>query len=97
MKYYSELTKKVYDTEELLVTAENELKDKQALEEKKNAQRAVRAKEVEQAYKHCVEARKTYEKLLSDFCKDYKYFHTTINYNDALDLIDRFHCFTWPW
>ena len=71
MKYYSELTKKLYDTKEDLQKAEIEIT-------KSKADRAERAKEVEKALKEAGEANKKANKLLQDFVKDYGSFKTTI-------------------
>ena len=77
MKFYSEMLKKFYDTQSDCETAE-----KQAIEAKEKAeikakalveQRASRAKEVENAYKNLLDARKAYNKILNDF--QYKTLH----------------------
>lgn len=71
MKFYSELTKKLYDTQEDLREAEVALT-------KSKADRAERAKEVEKALKEANEANKKANKLLQEFVKDYGSFKTTI-------------------
>ena len=71
MKFYSELTKKLYDTQEDLQKAEIEVT-------KSKADRAERAKEVEKALKEANEASKKANKLLQEFVKDYGSFKTTI-------------------
>ena len=71
MKFYSELTKKLYDTQEDLHKAEIALT-------KSKADRAERAKEVEKALKEANEANKKANKLLQEFVKDYGSFKTTI-------------------
>ena len=71
MKFYSELTKKLYDTQEDLQKAEIEVT-------KSKADRAERAKEVEKALKEANEANKKANKLLQEFVKDYGSFKTTI-------------------
>lgn len=78
MKYYSEVTKKVYDTPELLEEAEKAVLEANKEKERKLAERAERAKEVENAFAEAQEARKKADELLSEFCKDYGSFHTTI-------------------
>lgn len=82
MKYYSEVTKKVYDTVNELKEAEMEVTNKV------NARKAD-AEKVEVAYKACVDAhaayekaRAAYEKVLGDFCKKYGAYHKTFNTND---------------
>ena len=71
MKFYSELTKKLYDTQEDLQKAEIEVT-------KSKADRAERAKEVEKALKEANEASKKANKLLQEFVRDYGSFKTTI-------------------
>lgn len=89
MKFYSELTKKLYDTQEDLQKAEIEVT-------KSKADRAERAKEVEKALKEATEATKKANKLLQDFVKDYGSFKTTIKDEDVntgslfWDVFDKF-------
>ena len=79
MKFYSDITKKLYDTSEALKKDEeaftNTEAEKKAEEAKKSAERAVRAKEVEDAYKAEVEAHAKYIKLSNQFVDDYGSFH----------------------
>ena len=89
MKYYSQLTKKLYDTQEDLQKAEIILT-------KSKADRAERAKEVEKALKEATEASKKANKLLQEFVKDYGSFKTTIKDEDVdtnsifWDVFDKF-------
>lgn len=76
MKYYSEVTKKVYDTVNELKEAEMEITNKV------NARKAD-AEKVEAAYKACVDARVAYEKALSEFCKKHGAYHKTFNADEA--------------
>ena len=78
MKYYSELTKEVYDTPELLEEAEKVVLEENKEKERKLTEHAERAKAVENAFAEAQEARKKADELLSEFCKDYESFHTTI-------------------
>ena len=71
MKYYSEITKKLYDTKDECTEAEIEAT-------KAKADRATRAKEVEEALKVAKEANKKAQTLLDAFVKDYSSFKTTI-------------------
>lgn len=71
MKYYSEITKKLYDTKDECTEAEIEAT-------KAKADRATRAKEVEEALKVAKEANKKAQTLLDAFVKDYGSFKTTI-------------------
>lgn len=76
-KFYSELTKKLYDTQEEAEKEEKALEAKNRLELKKKEEKTARAKEIEEAYKKCVEANQQYVKLKNAFIKDYGSFHMT--------------------
>lgn len=80
MKYYSEKTKKLYDSAEEVEKAEL------AIVDKKKAREA-RAKEVEDALSEVAAASDKASDLLSKFCEDYGAFHTTIK--------DDFDPFSW--
>jgi hypothetical protein len=67
MKYYSEQTKKLYDSPEELAKAEKDFEEKKTAELKKKEAREVRAKEVADAYNKYVE-------LFNAFVKDYGYY-----------------------
>ena len=86
MQYYSEKTKKLYMSENALVEAEKAYDEKNALELKKREERAIRAKEVDEAYQH-------YQELLKKFLDDYGYYHRTDKKGD----IDFFQWFTDNW
>ena len=78
MKYYSDMTNKLYDSVEALEA--EELKIKQAEEAERKAaeaktNRAAAAKEVEEAYK-------VYMTKLNDFCEKYGAFHMTLKGDD---------------
>lgn len=94
MRYYSDLTQRMYNSAEECEKAEIELKkaeEKKAKEiEQKTAARKEKAAKVDAAYKALCEARKNYEKVLSDFCKDYGAYHKTIKKDDFIDLFDLF-------
>lgn len=81
LKFYSDVTKKLYDTEEALQKAEI------AVDEKKNA-RETRAKEVEAAIKAAQDANKKAHDLLSQFCADYGSYHTSISNVSDSSLFD---------
>lgn len=87
MKYYSQITKKLYDSVTDLTLAENKIKEaetkKLEAEKIKKAERATRAKEVEAALKASKEASAKANKLLKDFTNDYGYFHMSYTTNDA--------------
>lgn len=88
MKYYSEITKTMFNTVEELQKAEAAVikreKEKAEAEKAKTAQRATRAKEVEKAFKDAEIARKKAAKLLQDFTKDYGYFHMSYSGNNDI-------------
>lgn len=101
MKFYSEITKSFYDSAKSCEEAEKEYN--KALDEKKEkekalkAKRKARAKELEDAYKAIKEAEKEYSKLRNQFIKDYGSYHMTFTDSDSdLDsfLFDPFHFFT---
>ena len=83
--YYSDVTKKYYESEDALVAAETEVIKAQRAAEEKNKVRKTRAQEVEDAYKSAVEAQKKYLELRNKFVKDYGSYHTTFN-----EIIDQF-------
>ena len=76
MKYYSDVTKKLYESVEDLKKAEAELTDK-ATARKRDADK------VEKAYNAYIEARKEYEKVLMDFCNKHGAYHKTYTTKEA--------------
>lgn len=84
LKFYSDLTKQVYETQEECEKAEK------ALAEKKNA-RETRAKEVEEAVAAAHEATTHAREVLSQFCKDYGSYHTTIKSLSDFDPFEWLH------
>ena len=83
MKYYSDKTNKLYDSEKSLLKAEKDFAVKEAAEKEKRERRATRAKEVEDAYRHA-------EDLLEVFIDDYGSFHTSVNKPiSVFDILDR--------
>ncbi len=85
MKYYSEITKKIYDTKDELIKAETEVV-------KAKSDREVKAKEVEKLIKEATEATKKANKALDDFVKEYGSFKTTIKDSpySFWDVLDKF-------
>lgn len=79
MKYYSEITKKVYDTVNELKQAED------AVNEKANA-RKLDAEKVEKAFENLKNARAAYEKALREFCDKHGAYHKTIKNDDMSDI-----------
>ena len=105
MKFFSEVTKKLYDSEKDLAMAEAEVKaaevQKLEAEKAKKMARATRAKEVEKALKEANEAQAKAIKMLKEFTNDYGYFHMSYSTDDAdkasnktkVDLLDLLNSF----
>ena len=96
MKYYSEITKNLYETEKDLLLAEAKVKaatqkleaeKREAAEKAKKAERAARAKEVEKAMKELTDAQANAIKLLKQFTKDYGYFHMSLSPNTETNKV----------
>lgn len=89
MKYFSEKTRKMYESVDELNTAEKEFDDKAAKELALREERKVRAQEVDDAYKKYLELR-------AKFIEDYKSYHMTLTEKDLpkttsiFDLFDSF-------
>lgn len=83
MKFYSERTQKLYDSQADLEKAEAEI------DNKKN-QREARAKAVEAAITKAQESAKQAHELLVDFCKDYGAYHTSISHPEDLNILNVF-------
>ena len=86
MKFYSEQTKKFYDSEKECAEAEEKY-----LTEKTNkaAARKADAEKVEKAFSELKAARENFNTALSDFCKKYGAYHKTLTEKDGLiDPID---------
>lgn len=90
MKFYSEVTKKLYDTEADLNDAESAIKkaesEKKARETKLKNERAARAKVVDAAFEDYRKAKEIAKKKYSDandlldaFVKDYGTYHVSIS------------------
>lgn len=101
MKYYSDLTKHLYDTEAALKEAEAKVKreeaEKEAAEKMKKEARSKRAKEVTEALKEANDAQAKAIKLLKEFTNDYGYFHTSYSTSDVenptfdfFNILDKF-------
>ena len=89
MKYYSEITKNLYDSQDVLVEAENKIKieriKKEAAEREAKEARANDAKKVDEAWKNLTEARKAYQEALTEFCKKHGAYHKTLTEKDLPD------------
>lgn len=90
MKFYSDITKKLYENEKELLKDEQKLtkerEEKELAEKKKSEERAVRAKEIEDAYNIAKDAYQKYNDLMRQFCKDYGSYHTTKTLDNARNL-----------
>ena len=85
MKFYSEETKKFYDSEKECTEAES----KYLIEKNtKAAARKADAEAVEQAAKDLKAAREAYNEALSNFCKKYGVYHKTFTEKDVVDPFD---------
>lgn len=92
MKFYSDVTKKFYNSADECEKEENalqvELAAKAAKEDKLKKERKQRAEEVDAAYRHYLE-------LLNAFLADYKTYHYSHRSDDGL-FTDFFkYAFTW--
>ena len=95
MKYYSEVTKQVYDSEAACYAAER--KEKAKSDQRKKDAESVEAarKAYSDALDASAKAREEYEKVLADFCKKYGAYHTSVswdkdggsNVNELRDII----------
>ena len=93
MKFYSEVTKKFYDTVEDCESAEVAVKraqeEKELAKKKLSEARASRAKEVENLRKNMIAAQKAYKEALEAFVKDYGTYHfSTSSFDELPHLFD---------
>ena len=90
LKYYSDVTRKFYNTEKDLWADEAAVKkiEYEKIEKEKAAKemRAKKAKEVEDALKEANTAQAKAIKLLKEFTKEYGYFHTSYSTDDVKPL-----------
>ena len=77
MKYYSEKTKKLYDSEDMLRDEEAKFDLEHEKELALKAKRAERAKEVDVAYDEAIKAKRRADELCNQFIKDYGSYHST--------------------
>lgn len=92
MKYYSEVVKKNFDSEQECLDAEKKYEEEHAHELALKEERAARAKEVQEAYKKYLELR-------AKFVEDYKSYHMTLTEKDlpALNSLNWFDLFDHFW
>ena len=101
MKYYSEMTDKVYETKKECEKAEEAIVAKKKAEEEKQLtlknEREARSKEVVEAFKKARETEMEANRLMKEFVKDYGSFHMSYNGKSSLptlaDFLDSF--FIW--
>lgn len=101
VQYYSDVTGKLYETEEACVKAEQEVleakrKEEEAKEakeaarkerEKKAGERKTRADEIEEARKAMVASQRKYRELVNKFCEDYGTYHYSTSSFDGLPTL----------
>lgn len=97
MKYFSEVTKSVYDTEEELIKAEESVAKEQEKKEIAKQERAERAKEIEEAIKDAAEAQKKVGELIDEFVAEYGSYHTTIKDTNFRPFTSPFFDFLLKW
>ena len=90
--YKSEVLNKEFETEQECLDAEKKYEEEHAKELALKEERAERAKEVQDAYKHYLELR-------AKFIEDYKSYHMTLTEKDlpALNTINWFDLFDKFW
>ena len=101
MRYYSDVTKKLYESESEALEAEKAQEAARAEAADKAAKlaeaRKADAKQVEDAYRAVIEAQTNYNKLRREFIDKYGSFHMTFSTKDGdlfTNLFDRFfYCF----
>jgi len=86
MKFYSEKTKELYETEADLTKAEVAYDEKHSKELARKKERAEAAKKVEDAFKEADKAKKNAMDLLTQFCKTYGSFRTQIDSETLNDI-----------
>lgn len=85
MKFYSEVTKKFYDTEKACKEAEDKMLLSESL---KNAERKEMAEKVNASYEAYKKAAKIYHDNLKAFCAKYGAYHRTISGNQIEDRLE---------
>ena len=98
MKYYSDVTKKFYNTVEDCEREEKQVikqeEEKKLAEQRKNEARANAAKSVEEKRLVMVKAQKDYKEALEAFCKQYGSYHfTSKSFDDIPHLFNSFFDF----
>lgn len=86
MKYYSDLTKKLYDSEEGLKEAEKAYNDKIVEQKKKDEERKADFNKVKEAYELAETQKKAADELMQEFLKKYKGVHETTDTARFIDV-----------
>ena len=86
MKYYSDKTKKLYETVEDLSKAEKAYDEVHAAELKKAEEKKQAAEVIRAARKAIVDAQNKYNELVNQFIKDYGSYHETYRDGDLVNL-----------
>lgn len=94
MKYYSDVTKQFYESEKECLEAEKarkkEQKEKEAKELQLSQERKAAAERVKEKHEAMIAAQKEYRQELSDFCKEYGYYHMTLKGDTISDWFNSF-------
>lgn len=92
MKYYSEITKQVYDSEAACYAAERKEKVKTDARKKEAEKVDAARKNLANVRLECenkiAEARNEYETALAEFCKKYGAYHTSIDFTNKEEWPD---------
>lgn len=94
MKYYSDITKQLYDNEKSCADAEARFLQKKKAEEeaatKKSQERKARAEAIDLSYERLQAAQKEYTTLVTEFVRDYGAYHKTysnVGNDDSLNSL----------
>lgn len=93
MKYYSDKTKRLYDTVEDLNKAEKAYDEVHAAELKKAEEKKNAADAIKAARKAIIDAQSRYNELVNQFIKDYGSYHETYRDGDMISLKDIFNLY----
>lgn len=89
--YQSEINGKTYDSQEALIKAEAEISEAKKQEELRKKARAEAAKQVQVKLNEAKTAQKEAQEALSNFCKEYGAFKTSLTRDDFFDPFNFFH------
>jgi len=92
MKYYSDLTKKIYETEKDLLEAEKAYNDKLELQNKKDLERKKDFEKVKEAYKQVEAQKQAADELLRKFLEKYQGIHKTMDIRQFLNSQEYLDC-----